>query len=513
MKTITRLLTAGTAALLAMMFTGCEPENAESGTDNNAVFRLSIIETESHGATAAVISNAGSDQNTWLAFCTDDMTTPAADLLAFKIVELQTSGALGTSLQWGNKPVIFTDLVPKTDYRAIVSGVLADGTVYGAVSDVKFTTDRDRSVLEENTDWKPDYRGRFTDDQYLLQMYDVMVVDAGGSDEPYFTMINSKEDMDMYYSGDEGMKAFIEESIAYYQDEIDQATLMGYRASWEDVLVEGDTEDYYEILEPGDYYLIVIGTDYDGEATGYWAQSEFTIEEVNGSDEYNRYVGTWDCKGPDDTEATNTITVTPAYFDPETGSGAYLVDGWQTFYYEAQEPGEESEWVIFPTLTVFFDDMERTEGGIVRNGQMLFYGGSYDPAYYGGIAFYGTAGTPETEDSETSGDGDSFSVVGGYIAGSSVSPDDTIVISGLDVDNGEGETVHVENMEYILSDSYGLSLFEREHTKLPVTLTPAADNANAVLPAGKFHVRTPVKNPGRNLFVNTLASVSFKIER
>ena len=88
MKTITRLLTAGTAALLAMMFTGCEPENAESGTDNNAVFRLSIIETESHGATAAVISNAGSDQNTWLAFCTDDMTTPAADLLAFKIVDI-----------------------------------------------------------------------------------------------------------------------------------------------------------------------------------------------------------------------------------------------------------------------------------------------------------------------------------------------------------------------------------------------------------------------------------------
>ena len=69
-------------------------------------------------------------------------TTPLADLVALKIVELRGEGELESSLQYGNKPVTFSGLEPETEYLAVAAGVLSDGTVYGTPVSVRFTTER-----------------------------------------------------------------------------------------------------------------------------------------------------------------------------------------------------------------------------------------------------------------------------------------------------------------------------------------------------------------------------------
>lgn len=489
MKKFFRTLAACVSVSLAMIVSGCDKNSGDDGGNDNSVFRLSIIETDYNAATAAVICNLSGEQNTWLSFCSEDLETPAADLVALKIVELQSAGTLSASLQWGNKPVEYTGLTAQTEYRAIAAGVLADGSVYGQISEARFTTGRDRSILIENEAWTPEYLGRKYDEEYPLQIYEVMSVDAGDSEDSYITYVVTKSDFDAIGTVEQGIKAYTEDAIDYYQTEIDRALMMGYTASWADVLVTGDTEDYYSFLDPGDYYLLVLGIDMDGKSSGYYACTPFSVKAVDGTSEYNSYIGTWTCSNEADAdpEKVATITVSPAYFDRAGNKGAYIIEGWQTFWYEASAAGETSEWVVFPSFAAYFDapDPENEPDGRA----LVFIGGSFDTYYYGGLGLYGTAGSIDDSDA------DKFSVVGGNIAvGTPDAGGESFTVSGLDVRNGN-EIVSVENMEYLLVDSQGVATYKRAVPSLPFKMTPAqaADNAATVgtklFSAGKLPVR------------------------
>ena len=94
---------------------------------------ISNITTES--ATATVTYDAKADDLTWYGFVTEDLTSPAATLIASAI-----NGVTEDEYQTGkNKAVDLNGLTIETDYRFIATGV-KDGKAFGVPADVKFST-------------------------------------------------------------------------------------------------------------------------------------------------------------------------------------------------------------------------------------------------------------------------------------------------------------------------------------------------------------------------------------
>lgn len=94
---------------------------------------VSGITTES--ATATVTYDAKDEELTWYGFVSEDLTSPAATLIAAAV-----SGLSAEALQTGkNKAIDIKDLTIETDYRFIATGV-KDGKAFGVPADVKFST-------------------------------------------------------------------------------------------------------------------------------------------------------------------------------------------------------------------------------------------------------------------------------------------------------------------------------------------------------------------------------------
>lgn len=85
-------------------------------------------------ANAAVSYDVEVDDLTWYGFVTEDLTSPAATLIAAAIENLPAE-----SWQTGPKDVVLSGLTAETNYRYIVTGISADGA-YGVPADVQFTT-------------------------------------------------------------------------------------------------------------------------------------------------------------------------------------------------------------------------------------------------------------------------------------------------------------------------------------------------------------------------------------
>lgn len=94
---------------------------------------ISGITTES--AKASVTYEAKAEDLTWYGFVSEDLTSPAATLVAAAV-----SGLSAEDLQTGkNKAIDLKDLTIETDYRFIATGV-KDGKAFGVPADVKFST-------------------------------------------------------------------------------------------------------------------------------------------------------------------------------------------------------------------------------------------------------------------------------------------------------------------------------------------------------------------------------------
>ena len=85
-------------------------------------------------ANVAVSYDVNVDDLTWYGFVTEDLTSPAATLIAAAI-----QGLPAESWQTGAKDVALSGLTAETNYRYIVTGISADGA-YGVPADVQFAT-------------------------------------------------------------------------------------------------------------------------------------------------------------------------------------------------------------------------------------------------------------------------------------------------------------------------------------------------------------------------------------
>jgi hypothetical protein len=98
-------------------------------------FSAAISNITTDSAKASVTYDAKDEELTWYGFVTEDLTSPAATLIADKV-----SGLAEENLNTGKgKAIDITGLETETNYRFIVTGVNAQGA-FGVPADVKFAT-------------------------------------------------------------------------------------------------------------------------------------------------------------------------------------------------------------------------------------------------------------------------------------------------------------------------------------------------------------------------------------
>lgn len=480
MKKFYTYLSLGAAAVFSLTFTGCETTEA-GGNGSDAKFSVSVVSTGSDNATAVVTSD--SENATWYCFVTEDLDTPAANLAEAEAAKLDNPASV---LKKGNGSASFSGLTPSTSYRAIVTGLREDGSVYGTPAEDEFKTDRVIGEIEENADWTMSYGGRVLDQ--TLAVYDVVKCEAASDDEGYFTMVCPVDEYEYYYS-QTGVEGFIKDAMEQYQDIIDQ---YGGQIGWSDILIYGDTEDQYNVLDGGDWYFFAIGANEDGQYTGYYAMEEVNIPEVTGDAGYLAFAGEWqyettmtsyDQSGtPAGSEPyTNPLLISPAgtvgkEIDAnglfEDGTGVYVVDGYQGW--GTTEP-------MYPSLTTLYDP---TADAMYFMGYDLGYTVStqYGVAY---INFLGTY----TYQGESS-------VIDGIIAEAKTSGNG-FTISGIDLyDENDNKVATTEMMEYLglvqTADGVGILSFAggSDAPEFPFDVVPyqaqgysakAASKANGVM--------------------------------
>ena len=512
MNKVFRFLTVSAFSALTMFFSGCEKnEGQSSGPDTSAVFQISIISEESNSAMAAVICSAQNAETTWLSFCTEDLQTPAASLVALKIVEMQALGTLESSLQWGNKPVTYSGLEPKTEYRAIAAGVTADGKVYGQISETGFTTARQLGTIEEYEDWSITYDGRYLDAYFTV--YDLLKVeDAGAGEEKFFTMVLDKADVEQNFPNmdkdPEVVREFIETSISYVEEDFRNSYGMN-EVPWDEILYQGDSDVEYDYLEAGDYYLTVIGMTDEGEYTGLYARFEFSISAPKGSEGYNRWLGTWLCE--DEEGVTAMITISPVVGDQDsqqvdTGiddaeGGIYSISGWPEYLDDNDAAQSESP------VTAFYVGSQEA---------LLFYGydimeGNFSGLGYGYYGIYGTFEIKVPDEDAEGGFTTEPSAHGGPLAtGLFTGEGSTAEVTGVEIELEDGSTATYNSMKYLFSNGQSMQGSTVQTPAFPFTMTPVQEEKAKAAVSGAAGYRSL---PALRGFRTDRNTVSFKTAR
>lgn len=332
------------AALLPLAaFAGCTKDDGNKD-EHNASFKVVLLDATGETASVAV-SSTGTDSDTWYCFCTSEVNSHAADLVSAEVSKL--GGNVASVLKSGNRQVDFENLTPNTEYKAVVTGLLSDGTVYGTPVEVKFTTGRASGEIERNTDWNISFvRGMVSDVNFTISDF-VSVEDKTDGKEKFFTMILPASE----YPGDENIEAFIDDCVSYMQEMID-----AYKLSWSDVLTSGNVADKYNLCAAGEWYAFAIGATEEGRRSGLWNRTDkVVIPAVTGSEDFMKYAGTWTYQYSDKKEGTVNVDfeLIPAISEtqnpenPAQTTGFYVVRGWH---------GSDENGPFFPDFTVAYQN-------------------------------------------------------------------------------------------------------------------------------------------------------------
>ena len=374
-----KIIYAFAASLTLAAFAGCTKDDAKND-EHNASFKLVMLDVTGETASVAV-SSTGSEADTWYCFCSSDVNSPASALVSAEVAKL--GGNVSSVLKSGNRQVDFSGLTPNTDYKAVVTGLLSDGTVYGTPVELKFRSGRAEGEIERNNDWQVSFqRGMVSQKNFTIADF-VDVQDKSAGNEKFFTMILPAEQ----YPGDEKISAFLDECIAEVQKLV---TAMG--VTWKDVLKSGNISDKYDICQSGEWYAFVIGATESGRKSGLWNRTEkMTIPAITGSEDFMKYAGVWTYQYTSDKGSSNIdFELIPAISeekDPATSvsTGFYVVRGWQ---------GSDEQGPFFPDFTLVYQKEEAKDKPLLGddlNGKLAFV--SYDSEAKVAVDDKGTVGS------------------------------------------------------------------------------------------------------------------------
>lgn len=417
------------------------PASVDFTTLKGAVeFGVSVSGITQTSANASVTST-GDATDTWYCFATTDLTSPLEDVVNAEVEKLGSS--LSSVLRDGNDMVQLSGLSAGTSYRAVVTGLKSDGTTYGTPVAASFRTSAPDVDYVENPNWTVTYAGKGS---YQGSPADLISVSVSGGSDTYTTGVITVEQFQQY-----GIKDFVESMVASYQEMLDLYNAMGMNLTWADILYTGTEEEMpYDVLDSSvEWYAVAFGVDLDGNPTGLYSISEpFTPEELEASDAYNKWLGTWTVTGSDGTE--NVLEVSALSPD-----ASYVVRGWQFGDYSEDWPG----------ITASFN----ADGSISFMSEEY---GSYDTGEYG-VGTLGCFGIAERQ-------GETINVTGEYpMCTATLTSDNTAEAVGEEVSSYD-----IISMEYIVVlsgqyEGYVLSFTDGEVPTFPLTMTKEASSVQA----------------------------------
>lgn len=355
--------------LVALLFAaGCtkEPVTPEPNPDNKpdepavVTFTAQATNVLENGVSIS-ISHDGTENDTYYGFYTTDLTSEAGTLIEAQVAELKESVPDLTQVLWKGKTLVrpVMNLTPATDYKYIVFGIKADGTVYGKEGVAEFTTLETQTIqFEANPKWTPKYDGKQVHSSYGL--VDYVSVASTDTENGYIIDIIATEDIESA-----GLEEAFLASVDYIQGLIDKDINAGYESSWEDYLYTESATEFYNLKDGVNYRVYAIGVTGDGELSGKYAQSEeFTPEPTpEASEGYNKWKGYWIMTDQNDAQHPMIIDT----FVPDETLSVTLINGFPPVHASYNEDGTMS---ILASILIEGIDF----GGSYGIGDLGFYG-------------------------------------------------------------------------------------------------------------------------------------------
>lgn len=263
---------------------GLTPEGTIYGKPASCEFKTVHAETsykveltgETSSAVTLSVTPSGNSSGTWFAFVSDDMDTPAEDLVK---KEIGAAEDLEKVLHSGKKTLTFTGLEAAKKLKAVVTGLDADGEIYGTAAEFTFRLTPEATANEA---WKVTYDGYVT---------------PQGADKPYRKITNTSSDNERYFINvisESNLQSMFNNDINKY---IKYAVenLLATNANWSRYVFTQTGSMYYTLRTRKSYYAFAIGIDKNGYFTGKFAVSDkFYIEGKDWSDVYNKWLGRWE---------------------------------------------------------------------------------------------------------------------------------------------------------------------------------------------------------------------------
>lgn len=363
-----------------------------------------------------------------------------------------------SDVEWSKSSISFNVDMNRTEAARSLTVTVS----YPGATNVEFTIEQaSGAAYYEHPEWSVSYGGLLTDP--AQGVYDVITVSGVSAGDLYYPGYISKADFDEIDGSD--IEAYIERTISNEESMMEIAAMFGAGYTWEDVLFSGSGDLYLKsgALEAGvEYYAIIFGMDTDGNSTGYYAMSELFVpdERETASEEYSKWIGTWNAVGSDG--VANTLEITEL-----VPNLSYSVAGWQFKISDGMPP-----------ITAQYDE---------ASGALLFVCGDLGLIETDGYgqATLGLYGMVDMGATDSEGNPTLTLVTGGYAAAGAVMTDAstaTVIGNTLELE-GETGSFDVETMEYcaFLSGEYeGYYLTYTPAAPLfPLTMTKAADTGTS----------------------------------
>lgn len=335
MKFAKNFMMYAVAAVVAMAMTACgtptPDEPTPGGNTGNVTFTVEAVAGET---TATInVSHTGTAENTWYGFLTTESKTNDLDL----IFAVTTAGVKAEKLSTGTTATInLTDLELATEYKYVVFGLNADGSMYGTSGSAVFTTEDGRSVAE-NSAWTVEYIGNYTDEESGKTYINCVNV-TSTDDNTYYVDYFTPEQWDVVKTD---MYGYVESLIAQMKAVLQQYNAAyGTTYTFEDLFLSSGGIASLGELDPGQYIAVVWGITADEKVSRLYAKSaEFEVVEEDATPEYSAWIGNWTAAGEGSTyipaenpEAKGTYEEGPISFDftleKNINNKSYVMDGW-----------------------------------------------------------------------------------------------------------------------------------------------------------------------------------------
>lgn len=310
--------------VLIVLSASCEkaPEGGVVSSEDVTI-TLDVDKLSLSSANIRVRHDGSADLN-WVYLLTSDLTTDADVLIDADVAKsLQLTGEILAN-KGQNKSILMADLAPKSYYRFICKVIDSlTGETIGKAAEIEFRTRRDPNVFEQNTNWTITVGDRVVDN-FDQQEYDCFILDS--SDEESYVLVPLRvSDFDFYYSN--SMQAFFEDYVSSYGYEVGDS-------KWKGIVKTGGMTWTEQRLRSGDWFIFMIGIDSEGELTGYYQKLELTIEQEVATEEYKKWLGTWQVSKND--EILFNIDILPS----ENNMWFYM-SGWESnnvYGYDTTDP-------------------------------------------------------------------------------------------------------------------------------------------------------------------------------